>query len=334
MIRSILLACLPLVFLIYKDNRSISLEQVAELDFGPWGLVLSADWAADGRYFAVAAGNEVSLYRPGDLQRVARWQVGALTPALAFSPDGRYLAAGSRDGLVRIWDVSNLQQSSPLAAFQAHRKGVNSLVFSSDGQFLATGGSDAVARMWDASSGQLVQETLGGTYAVPAVAFIPGGEVLAVTNGGLVRLREVKTRRILGTFRSETPLFSITIGKGGAWLAAADGENHVLRWDTSQSFRTGNEIFPVPLSLAPHTGNPETYQGVVWRVRFSQDSQYLGSTGGDGRLCLVDPDSWLVLVCQQAHTRGAAALAFNPDGRRILTGGLDGKARIWAIHSP
>jgi WD40 repeat protein len=67
--------------------------------------------------------------------------------SVAFSPDGKTLAAGSADGTVGLWDVATGQQiGDPLAAPGGP---VYSVAFSPDGKTLAAGSADGTIRLWD-----------------------------------------------------------------------------------------------------------------------------------------------------------------------------------------
>ena len=67
--------------------------------------------------------------------------------AVVFGPDGRILATGGFDGVVRLWDVATRKQvGDPLAS---HAIPVMSAAFSPDGRILAVGGGDGKVRLWD-----------------------------------------------------------------------------------------------------------------------------------------------------------------------------------------
>ncbi|THU75876.1 WD40 repeat-like protein, partial [Dendrothele bispora CBS 962.96] len=65
----------------------------------------------------------------------------------AYSPDGRYVASGSQDHTVRIWDTQTGEQvGQPL---QGHTAQVTSVAYSPDGRCVASGSRDCTVRIWD-----------------------------------------------------------------------------------------------------------------------------------------------------------------------------------------
>jgi WD40 repeat protein len=330
-------------FLALSPENTSHLEQLAEITFSPWDLVTAVAWSPLDETLAVTAGERLYLFRSGDWSLAASIRIGALSQDLAFSPDGSWLAAGGRDGLVRAWfqplaPAHLVDESQPSVVLEAHRKGVNALAFSPNGLVLASGGNDAVARFWDlstnpgeAGAGQVLGLMIGGTFAVPSIAFAPDGLSLAVANGRMVRLREVGSERILGSFQAENPLVSLAYSHAGSWLAAGDNLNQVLIWDPTQAFRTGNEHYPEPVRLVGHDGSPGTYRALIWELAFSSGDLLLASAGGDGTLRIWDVAGGSLLATLTGHTKGVACLAFDRQGALLASGGLDGVVKIWGV---
>lgn len=319
-------------------QNALALTQLAEIRFGPWDLVMAVAWAPDGETLAVSAGDSILVYRTQDWQQLSSFEVGALTHSLAYSLDGAWLAAGSRDGYVRVWAAASLAtsgQAQPVLTLQAHRKGVNQVAFSPVngplGRILASGGNDAVARFWSPNSGENLGLMVGGTFAVPSIAFFPDGSQLAVINGDRIRLREVGSERIVGTFAASEPLYSLAISPDGSLLAAGGSDNLVRLWRPEQAFRTGQPEYVEPLTLVGHAGRLGTYRSLVWQVVFNPSGELLASVGGDATLRLWNIPSGDLVQTLTAHPGGAACVAFRPDGRAIASGGLDGVLRVWGV---
>ena len=68
------------------------------------------------------------------------------TQAITFTPDGKLLASGGRDGTVRLWDVTT---GAERRRFDGHLGEVYNLAVSPDGKRLITSGSDGLAFVWD-----------------------------------------------------------------------------------------------------------------------------------------------------------------------------------------
>ena len=285
---------------------------------------------------ALSSGGSVYLYDTGDLDPLASLNIGALTHSLAFSSDGNLLAAGSRDGFIRVWNLAELVGSDfsvhPIMTAEAHKKGVNALVFSPSDGLLATGGNDAVARLWDIDTGENIETMIGGTFTVPAIAFSPDGRVLAVVNGGMVRLREVGSESLVGSFFSETPLYSIAFSPDGDILTVGDINNQIRLWDPDEAFRTGVEGYPAPVILSGHNGADGTFRALIWDLDFNPEGELLASAGGDGTIRLWDIASGESLIALTSLERGVTCVGFSPDGRFLASGSLDGTLRLWGIE--
>jgi len=100
---------------------------------------------------------------------------------MAFSPDGRYLAAGIT-GQVQLWDVEKRELVRTIRGFE---RVLSTLAFSPDGKLLAGGTQDGQVWLWDVNRGEEVQVIQAGTSGVRVLAFAPDG--LSLITGGIKR---------------------------------------------------------------------------------------------------------------------------------------------------
>jgi len=101
---------------------------------------------------------------------------GDLVNSVSFSPDRRYIASGSDDGTVKIWDAAlgEVKQTR-----EGHGSQVTSVSFSPDGRYIASGSGDCSVKIWDAASGEVKQTLEGHDHLVRSVAFSPDGRYIA-----------------------------------------------------------------------------------------------------------------------------------------------------------
>ena len=121
---------------------------------------------------------------------------GTNVTSIAFSPSGKTLAAGSDDGKILLWSVSELARPTPLNTLSTGRSNrVSSLSFTADGRTLASGQNDAVT-LWDTTDPThptfLAQPLTRSSGSVTSTAFTPDGHTLAVgSDDGTVLLLSI-----------------------------------------------------------------------------------------------------------------------------------------------
>jgi WD40 repeat protein len=142
-------------------------EQINDVRFGAGGRLLAGAGEGGNIHIWDAAGGWTD-------SRVLVKLPAAVT-CIRFDPTGATLAAGCRDGTVRLLDVATGEQRRQLGG---HAGGVTALDFSPDGRRLAVGSVDRVIRVWDAEAGTLTHALRGHVRGVTAVCFGPDGRRL------------------------------------------------------------------------------------------------------------------------------------------------------------
>src|SRR2546429_5219227 len=89
---------------------------------------------------------------------------------IAWSPNGRILASGSKDTTIRLWDA---QTGQALRSLKGHSFSVHGIAGSRDGHILFSGSGDKTIQLWNTQTGQALQTLTGHSGTVFSVAWSP-----------------------------------------------------------------------------------------------------------------------------------------------------------------
>jgi hypothetical protein len=233
---------------------------------------------------------------------------------VAFSPDGKRIVSGSRDGTVKIWDAADGHVIHTFME-RVHKTAINRVAFSPDGKLIASAGDDATVRLWDVATRQLIRDLKGHESWLFDVAFSPDGTVLAsASTDQTARVWDLATGQCVQTFKGIPVQSRIAFSPDGSWLATASQDQMIKLWNV----RTGEPS-------RQFVGNMARIAGLAFRW----DGKRLASTGTDGTVKLWDVASGQEALLLRDHISATQGVAFSPDGFQLATGDNDCKGKLW-----
>ena len=247
--------------------------------------IFSVAWSPDGQYIA-SAGDTVQVWEAfrGNIIKVAlRWlaylalltDIGGFTytlhtavvRAVAWSPDGQYIASGSDDHTMQVWKSHTGEN---IVSYGGHSRGVQAVAWSPTGKHIASGGGygDKTVRVWNVHTGRKIFIARTHHNIVNAVAWSPDGRYIA--SGGSdtkVRVWETSDGRNIFTYHGHTAaVHAVAWSPDGKHIASGSSDTTVQIWQAT----TGRNLYT-------HRGHSDIVRAVAW----SPDGQRIASAGDD-----------------------------------------------------
>jgi WD40 repeat protein len=250
---------------------------------------------------------------------------------LAFSPDGRLLATGGKDQVIKIWDVTALAASKgtgpapkPVKELRGHHGSILALAFVPDGKKLLSASYDGSVKVWD-PFGTDPPDGLPDEHR--AVWFSPDARrLITEPYGGELNLWDTETRVKLGPVvpATEGPGYAARTVSDDGQLAALGTTNGVIDiWNLETRLRSrrleaGVDLSTHQLAFSPAAG---------WLAAAPTMLQHPSSEGGLS-LWNLERDANSPIVFNQAF----APFAFCSDDRRMVFARKDGIVEVVDFH--
>lgn len=250
-----------------------------------------------------------------------------------LTPDGKYLATAGADDIVKIWDAVEMVD---LGTLEGHADDVYAVSFGPGPRRIATGCRDGAVRVYELPSGELLHTMRGHAEAVFSVAYSPDGkQILSGGKDSTVRVWDAESGELLKVFREHGDELSMVIISPDSKIGYSTSNDGTLRsWYLQEDLAPGfiqrvTRYGTTNLALSPDgkkmafTGMDKLYDEATkeWKKEYPLYIADIGSNGLEN------------IVSRLGHDRGAWGLAWAPDGKSIVTGGMDDRLFFWGLES-
>ena len=271
----------------------------------------------------------------------------------AFSPNGKFLATGSRDSFVKIWNIDRRELVTTLKAATGD---VWSVTFTPDAKSLITSGLGGT-KLWDVNSWQ-VTKTFPGVNAsiaqeVPLLAVTEANLIYWWQPPGLVSIWNYATGEKVRDIAK--PGRTIALSPDGATLAVGERPRGIHLWNVASgelmrslatsnsawslnfsadskqllSLAGGRNLFHWDLASDAPGRRVDTHATAMWGAVFSPEGSIFATVSSDQTLRLTDAVSLETKEIFRGHEHEIWCVAFSPDGKLMASGGKDCKVMVW-----
>ena len=245
---------------------------------------------------------------------------------IAFSTDGKWLAADGNDHKIYIWDVSTASKIHTLAG---HEGKITGLTFRSNDELISAS-EDGTLRLWHVSEEREIRRFQADLGQITSIALSPDEkQVISGVTDGTLRLWEVDTGLLRSTFRGhEDIVLSVDFSSDGEEIASGSDDNTVRLWDVATAALV------------------ETFVGHekrVWSVAIHPKGELVASGSWDGTVRLWKSASTTDAVGEDdvsnfllaTYDRPVLSVAFSPDARLLAIGLVnsenDNSVKFWDV---
>jgi WD40 repeat protein len=270
----------------------------------------------------------ISADLSGDLWSKPTWNLQQTINAhsdwvrcLSFTPDGTKLVSGSFDKTIKVWQ---LDTGTVIHTLTDRLKGVFALAVSPDGKILASGSWDERIELWNLETGILLENLTQHQASVRSLVISPDSQTLISGSfDKTIVLWSLPDGRVTKTMTDREPVAAIALSADGKFLASTGDDGTVKIWSLTSG-----------MMIAESIGNKNCIGALV----ISPDSRTIAAGTVNGYVVLwhlknIDnngqPQQIELAQTIRAHAGQINACVFSPDGQYLITGSVDGKAKVW-----
>jgi WD40 repeat protein/energy-coupling factor transporter ATP-binding protein EcfA2 len=273
-----------------------------------------------------ALGNLIqSAYSVREFNRL-EGHTGAIN-SISFRRDGKYIASGSDDKSIILWDLKNGNSIT----LKGHSNKVKSVSYSPDGNRVASGSDDQTIKIWD-PMGSIVQNLEGHTDWITSISYSPDGRMLASgsDDNSIILWKENNGKfKVFKRLLLNDRVKAVSFSPNGKSLASAGWDGIIHIWDLNGNIikkskaleNTSNKVMKSTVSKKKLTS-----------ISFSSDGKTIAAGSLENSVILWSLKNNVIKEINK-HPDRVMSISFSPNKNYLASASTDGTVKIWNIDA-
>ena len=257
-----------------------------------------------------------------------------------YSPDDKFLATGSSDGVIRIWKICRNHNSFTLAG---HKYDISILKYSPNGKLLASSSRGEIIEVWNSEKRICSSFSIQKYNLISCLIFSPDSKyIISGSRDYTIRIWNIEKETCICTLTGHMDrILSLSYSPNGRFIASISIDNSARIWDIknktcfsilschksdikSRIKRFLKKNFPIPSSR---------YGSYLQSLSYSPDGNLIATGAWDNKVRIWDVKKGICISTFTGHEEPVLSVTFSPDGKFVASGGatFDQTILIWDI---
>ncbi len=285
--------------------------------------------------------------------------------ALAVTPDNQQIISGSRDNMIKVW---NLNTGKEVFTLTGHTKPITSLSITNDGNKLISASEDATIKIWNFTTKTKIFTLTEHTASVTSVVITPDEkELISSSDDGSIKIWDLETGESIYSINAhKKEVKDVTVTPNGEEIISVSYDKSIKIWNRKTRKLTtaieGNkaeyngvavtpdgkqlivydldgewdfffgDIIVFDLATGEKIYNLSGHQTVVESVAVTSDSKCLISASGDSTIKVWDLQTREEISTLRDHDGYVNTVVITSDNKWVISGGLDATIKVWDLE--
>jgi WD40 repeat protein/tRNA A-37 threonylcarbamoyl transferase component Bud32 len=276
-------------------------------------------WSPNGEFLAAGSQDGIITIWNMSMGQSVRYRGHARVTSLSWSPNDHLLASSGTEGTVQVWDISSPRK---IHTYRGHSGSVDVVRWSHKGEFLVSGSKDKTVIIWNVSSEKKVHTYQYHKAEIAALSWSPNDQLIA--SGGHDGSVQIWTSsngiEVYTNYYNSDSVFDVAWSPDGKYIASLSSSMPVQVWGYNDGINYGKYD-----TKSSRSYSHSYLQSLAW----SPDGKYIAAGGYPHAVYVWKVGEDECVTKYEEGNGDVLSISWSPDGKRIASVNREGLLREW-----